>query len=224
MTGIRITLSLLIGGAIVACSRAAADPREQQTKIRNMVAEETLVELGAWRPRLPVIIADSVSLQRAENSTPGFDVWIARPHMDHWHRYVVAQRGSKLWRLAGFAANDLPDYYNSILRESATPPQTHQIGQYLAALTDPYGTEIRFPGRQSDTDSIVRLWVERRPRNWPGDTVHVYPDGGRFVRVTALAKEENSFDQPWVPAILTFSFDNEGRLVAWHRREGAPLR
>jgi hypothetical protein len=224
MSANQIKRAGFIAAVAVICSGQLSLPAHQESAVRSLVAREALVEIGTWRTGIPSFVTGQVSLRQLGSTASGVQVWEAHAPMDHWHRYVVAQRGSQMWRLGGFAANDLPDYYNAILRETATPRRQDEIGSYLVALADPNGREIVFPSRQTDPDSLIRSWVARRPANWPADTAHVFADGSLFLRLTALSKQENSYDQPWMPAVFTFIFDAQGYLQAWYRREGAVIR
>jgi hypothetical protein len=213
-----------VAAVAVACSGQLSPPTHDESAVRALVVREALVEISAWQNGLPSLASERVLLRPLESTASGVQVWEASAPIDHWHRYVVAQRGRQTWRLGGFAVNDLPDYYNAMLREAITPRQQDQIGPYLTKLADPNGRQIVFPSQQSHPDSITRSWAARRPANWPTDTVHVFADGTEVLRITALSKQENSYDQSWVPAVFTFSFDTQGHLLAWHRREGAVMR
>jgi hypothetical protein len=221
----RVRYRYVVAAALaVACRGGATPPAPQENTIRELVAREARVELGAWRGAVPEMAAERVVLHRLQVDAPGVQVWEARPPMDHWHRYVVAIRGDRLWRLGGFATNDLPDFYNTTLAGGTSARRPGEAGVYLVTLVEPGGERIVYPERGSGQEPAARAWSTARPAGWPGDTTHVYADGGSFVRLTVLARQENSYDQPWVPVVYTFAFDPQGYLRAWFRREGEPLR
>lgn len=193
-------------------------PPNQDLAVRELVAREATIELGAWNTFLADIQPEQITLKPLEGTTRGIQLWEARPPLDHWHRYVVARRGNHLWRLGGFSENDLVEYYNTLQSEMRMDLRSGDAGRYLVGLTDPNGGERIYPTRA--TGDVTREWLARRSPNWPADTVFVRPDGSSVHRFTVLSKLEHSYDQPWVPMVFTFSFDREGLLQTWHRREG----
>lgn len=224
MIGKQIKLAVLAAGVTVACSGRASSQPDPEVLIRALVVQEADAQISAWRPTISAFSEQAVTLRSLRSGTPDIQIWEARAPVDHWHRYVLGQKGNRLWRLAGFSGNDLPEFYNLLLAEGAIPAAEDQVGAYLVGLIDPHGGETLLPNRAARGDAIAGLWAARRPANWPADTIHVYPGGARMLRLTVLSKQENSYDQPWVPTVYTFRFDAQGHLQAWHRREGSVLR
>lgn len=220
----QIKRAALAAGVTVACSGQASSPPDQEALVRAVVVREADAQISAWRPMVMAFSEQAVTLRSLRSGTPNLQIWEAWAPVDHWHRYVVGQKGNKLWLLAGFSGNDLPEFYNLLLAEGATPRAEDQLGPYLVELSDPNGGETIVPCQATGGDAITGLWVATRPAGWPADTTHVYPDGARLLRLTVLSKQENSYDQPYVPTVYTFRFDAQGHLQAWHRREGAVLR
>jgi len=208
-------LSLLL----VAGSGYSFPSGKQDLGVRELVAREAAIEMSAWNSFIVDLQPEQITLESLESTTRGVLLWEARPPVDHWHRYVVAQRGNHLWRLGGFAENDLVDFYNVVQRASSPGVQQSEIGRYLIGLADPNGGERIYPTGQ--TSHVALEWLARRSPNWPADTVYVRADGSSVHRLTVLSKVEHSYGQPWVPMVFTFSFDPDGFLSTWHRREGA---
>jgi hypothetical protein len=134
----------------------------------------------------------------------------------------VAADSNRIWRLAGFAASELTEFYNAI-RMASSRARSDRV-HFLISLAEPNGDRIEYPVARGGTASVWNAWAARRPQNWPNDTSLVAQPGSTLVRQTILSQQLNSYDQGWVPVVYTFYFADDGELRAWARREGLILR
>jgi hypothetical protein len=155
-----------------------------------------------------------------------FALWRATlNNVDHWHWYLLAAEGGKLYRLGGFQAPELLAFAGAL--GDPGPGSIQDRSFLLARLGDPEGAinvalESRVD-RSPAGDSAIAKWKSFRPESWPRDTVLRLGDGGVLVRMTLLSERTKAMTAVWVPSLNVFLYDANRRLVAWSRREGAPF-
>lgn len=156
----------------------------------------------------------------------GFALWRATlNNVDHWHWYLLAAEGGKLYRLGGFQAPELLAFAAAL--GDPGPGNIQARSFLLARLGDPEGAIDVALGSRVDRspagDSAMTKWKSFRPESWPRDTVMRLDDGKVLVRMTMLSERTKAMTPVWVPSLYVFLYDASRSLVAWSRLEGEPF-
>lgn len=193
-------------------------PAGTQDRIRELVAQEAQAELAMWRRSFPEISGSQIELERIETAMRDIELWSARIPLDHWHRYVVAHRNGKVWRLGGFAQPELQPF--SLEAGLGTGEGAREIAKRLIVLADPNGSSLVFVSDLNVGDPLHQAWMTAREAAWPVDTIATLNGTVSLIRLSILSNEEHSYARAWTPFLYTFVFDANARLLAWTRREG----
>jgi hypothetical protein len=196
---------------------------DQASAVKRLVVQQAATEQAAWGSGRTTFDSDATTLLDGPR-VPGLSrVWRVNIGRDHWHPYLVALAGDRLIPLGGFQSPQLHDVARALRGQPPTDSVLNKVGRQLAALADPNGAvQFSFPSDSAAgmPDELNRAWNSHRPDAWPRDTTGSGPDGTMVV-VTMLSREARSFTQLWIPYAYSFSFNHDGELAAWSRRQGA---
>lgn len=206
----------LLGVAIVGTSALPAigqgSPSSVQDMILSQLRSETFLTTDESRQLdASYILVDTTA------SYQGISVYtISVVGMNDGSRdlFVVAETGSKLFRVYGFQSNEIPALANSVALETATHDKVMQLSRALAFVASRrLGRNIVFPfGPNHNNERDPTKLPDIRFMDAKGDTVVAVADGNLLVRVTVLAMTSESV---WFGTTYSFEFTTAGRLLAW---------
>lgn len=211
--------SIVLSTVAVACS-ASRPGVEDDNVVRELIASQFASQLGVWEPTARGDVSASDVRLQSGPVVAGVTVVRGIPPRDHWPAYIVVARGESLCRAGGFTAPQL-ECVVRLMRASnpqVTPPE---IARHLTVIADPNGGLRMFSVREArapDERAVTDAWHERRPANWPRDTVFTGPAGNAVVRITTLSQQTRSYEQAWHAIAYDFQFNARGALMAWARR------
>lgn len=215
--------------AVVACAthlvafRVLA-PQEVQVEMRQYVAAQAHAELMVRGSDVPRVSAATVRLEHVAKIANDLDVWRATLPSDHSHPYLLVSMKGKLIGLGGFTSPGLTSIAPVLRNGDLTAKRIRRRAEQLALLSDPNGAIqvvlLESADRPSYLSTVAVAWSKGKPADWPPDTVVTSEAGGWLVRLTLLSRDTRSFTLHWLPRVVSFNFDREGRLTAWGSRTG----
>lgn len=153
-------------------------------------------------------------------------VWVAFPATSHPPYFLVGECEGRLVPLGGFAHPDLAGIAPCVRSDSTGVARLRDLARSFATLADPGGA-FETAGMElvtGDANSVARAtWRERRPYDWPADSMFTSAEGEVFVtRTTFTAVAPGSTSYGWQATAFTFLF-RDGRLSSWQARPGPLL-
>lgn len=217
---LRVALSV----AALCVQGCTADLQGGQTE--GLLAAKSKVAAGASTELAlttgQAVTAEDVRLESGPKlvGATTYRAWIPR---DHWHAYQLVVARGHVIPVGGFESADLHTLVTVMPAPSVDAVALTAYSEKLALLADPRGA-VRYliPAREAQAGRRAKLQAIL-PADWPRDTVMQLPDGGKRVRLTLLSQETRSYTQHWIATAYAFTFDGQGRLQAWARREGEPI-
>lgn len=198
--------------------------------VRDLVAKQVYVELSLSGP--PVsgeINPRDIRLEPGPIVPAKLRILRATvENVTHWHRYIVAEEGGRLFRLGGFQAPELEGVSELIRTKRSNKEEVVEQARLLASLADPEGAvDLVYATGATELTSnkdIARTWLSVAPKHWPVDTTIVHANGAIALRLTVLSRATRSLVSVWVPTAYSFLFGPDGQLQAWSKSEGEPFR
>ena len=200
---------------------------QSNDEMRSLVAASGTAELQLAAPLTSSRLLSQADVEIDSVEKVGsVGLWRATlGNVDHWHWYLLAAEGGKVYRLGGFQAPELLAFDAALGDPGAANVEARSF--LLARLGDPEGAiDVALESRVDRSpagDSAMTKWKSFRPESWPSDTVMRLDDGKVLVRMTMLSERTKAMTPVWVPSLYVFLYEASRSLVAWSRLEGEPF-
>lgn len=224
--GVALVVVGMLGGTAPLAGQRQRESA-QESAVRDLVAGAEAAGLALWGAYAP---RDSARLQLViapRNDLPVARAWMGFGAVSHPLYYLVAECGGRLVPLGGFERPELDAAAPCVTSDSVGDARLRDLARKYARLVDSGGAKETLGMELVSNDTINPVaqieWAERRPGNWPRDSVYRSAADERFVTLTTFTfKTRGAGAAFWQATAFTFVF-REGRLHAWTRREGPIL-
>lgn len=166
----------------------------------------------------------SLIVEVSQDAGIGADsVWVgAVANLTHWPLYVMEVSNGHVYRLGGFRAPEVEDYWRArpLLRLGDTETvlaRTRRIAILLGRSTGPdcllpWGA-LEGRGRVPQT-----FWELLRNTDWPADTVQPVSPNEWVSIATAVCSNPRGYDDRWTAMAVAVLLAEDGTLLAWSSR------